>query len=173
MNIFDIIVVVILSFCLIRGFLIGMVRQISSIVGVLAGFFAGIRYYPLLVGYLDGWIHTPGYRDIAAFMILFCSIFILVILLAWVIHYLMKVSKIGWMDRVLGVIFGAAKAILVGAILLVALTTFLPPDTGMVQQSRLAIFLAPVSDKIALVVTEKVKTRYDKNIDKYLKNWKK
>lgn len=173
MNIFDIIVVVILSFCLIRGFLIGMVRQISSIVGVLAGFFAGIRYYPLLTGYLKSWIDTPGYRDIAAFMILFCSVFIVVILLAWVIHYLMKVSKIGWFDRVLGVIFGGGKAILVASILLVALTTFLPPGVGIVQQSRLARYLAPVSEKIALVVTDTVKSKYDTNIDKYIKNWKK
>lgn len=173
MNIFDIIIVVVLSFCLIRGFLIGMVRQISSIVGVLAGFLAAIRYYPLLTGYLKEWIDTPGYRDIAAFMILFCIVFIVVILLAWIIHYLMKVSKIGWVDRVLGVIFGAVKAALVVSILLVALTTFLPPGTGVVQQSRLARYLTPISEKIALFVTDKVKIKYNKNIDKYLKNWKK
>lgn len=173
MNIFDIIVAVILSFCLIRGFLIGMVRQVSSIVGVLAGFFAGIRYYSLLTGYLKGWIDTAGYRDIAAFMIIFCAVFAVVILLAWVIHYLMKVSKVGWLDRTLGVIFGAVKAILVASILLIALTTFLPPEVTIIEKSRLARYLTPVSEKITLVVTDKVKSKYDKNIDKYLKNWKK
>lgn len=173
MNIFDIIVVVILSFCLIRGFMIGIVRQVSSIVGVLAGFFAGIRYYPLLTGILQRWIENPGFRDIAAFMVIFCGVFIGVVLLAWVIHYLMKVSKISWLDRILGVVFGAVKALLVAAIILIALTTFLPPNTSVVQQSRLARYLMPVSEKITLVVTNEVKSRYDKNIDDYIKAWKK
>ncbi|MEA3231270.1 MAG: CvpA family protein [Thermodesulfobacteriota bacterium] len=173
MNIFDIIVVVILSFCLIRGFMIGMVRQVSSIVGVLAGFFAGIRYYPLLTGVLKRWIENPGYQDIAAFMIIFCGVFILVVLLAWVIHYLMKVSKIGWLDRVLGVVFGGVKALLVAAIILIALTTFLPSNASVVQGSRLARYLMPLSEKITLVVTHEVKSRYDKNIGNYIKTWKK
>ena len=173
MNIFDIIVVVILSFCLIRGFLIGIVRQISSIVGVLAGFFTGIRYYPFLSDILTKWIENTGYRDIAAFMIIFCGVFIVVILLAWVIHYLMKVSKIGWMDRVLGVVFGAVKAVLIAAILLIALTTFLYPGAAIVQESRLARYLMPISAKITLVVSKEVKSRYDKNIDNYIKYWKK
>jgi len=153
--------------------MIGIVRQVSSIVGVLAGFFAGIRYYPLLTGILKRWIENPGYRDIIAFMIIFCGVFIVVVLLAWVIHYLMKVSKIGWLDRILGVVFGAVKALLVAAIFLITLTTFLPTDTPIVQQSRLAQYLMPVSEKITLVVTHEVKSRYDKNIDHYIKAWKK
>lgn len=173
MNIFDIIVVVIISFCLIRGFLIGIVRQISSILGVLAGFFGGTQYYPLLSELLKKWIENTGYRDIAAFMIIFCGVFIVVVLLAWVIRYLMKVSKLGWMDRILGVIFGAVKAILVAAILLIALTTFLPPGAAIVQKSRLAPHLMPVSAKISLMVGKEVKSRYNKNIDKYIKYWKK
>jgi len=153
--------------------MIGIVRQVSSIVGVLAGFFAGIRYYPLLTGILQRWIENPGFRDIAAFMAIFCGVFIVVVLLAWVIHYLMKVSKISWLDRILGVVFGAVKALLVAAIILIALTTFLPSNTSVVQQSRLARYLMPVSEKITIVVTSEVKSRYDKNIDDYIKAWKK
>lgn len=173
MNFFDIIIVIILSFCLIRGFMLGIVRQISSIVGVLAGFFAGIRYYPLLTGMLTGWIEDPGYRNIAAFMIIFCGVFIVVILLAWVIHYLMKVSKIGWIDRVMGVFFGAFKALLIGSILLIALTTFLPANTALIQQSRLARHMTIVSEKMAVVIKREAKTKFDTNIDTYLKYWKK
>ncbi len=173
MNFFDIIIVVILSFCLIRGFMLGIVRQVSSIVGVLAGFFAGIRYYPLLTGLLTGWIENPGYRNIAAFTILFCSIFIFVILLAWVIHYLMKISKIGWVDRVMGVFFGAFKALLLGSILLIAMTTFLPAHTDFIEQSRLARYMAVVSEKMSVVIKREAKSRFDTNIDTYLKYWKK
>ena len=122
--------------------MIGIVRQVSSIVGVLAGFFAGIRYYPLLTGILQRWIENPGFRDIAAFMVIFCGVFIGVVLLAWVI-------------------------------ILSALPTFLPSNTSVVQQSRLARYLMPVSEKITLVVTSEVKSRYDKNIDDYIKAWKK
>ncbi|GEM_PF-159437 len=173
MNFFDIIVVVILSFCLIRGFMLGLIRQISSIVGVLAGFFAGIRYYSLLTGLLTGWVENPGYRNIAAFAILFCAVFIAVILLAWVIHYLLKITRISWVDRGLGVLFGAFKAVLIGAIFLLALTTFLPAHTPLIEQSRLARYMMVVSENMAVVIKRKAKTRFDTNIDTYLKYWNK
>jgi len=173
MNIFDIVVVVILSFCLIRGFMLGIVRQISSIVGVLAGFFAGSRYYSLLTGMLTGWIDKPGYRNITAFAILFCAVFVLVILLAWVIHYLMKITKTGWIDRVMGVVFGGLKGLLIGCILLVALTTFLPAHAALIEQSRLARHMMVISEKMAVVIRHEAKTRFDTNIDTYLNYWKK
>jgi membrane protein required for colicin V production len=173
MNFFDIVIVVIISFCLIRGFMLGIVRQVSSIVGVLAGFFAGIRYYPLLTGMLTGWVENPGYRNIAAFMIIFCGVFIAIILLAWVIHYLMKISKIGWMDRIVGVFFGAFKAVLVGSIFLIALTTFLPANSTVIRESRLAPYLTVVSEKLVFIIKRESKNRFDTNIDSYLKSWKK
>ena len=50
MNPFDMVIVVILSFCLIRGFFRGLIKELASIVGVLGGFYAAYTYYPILQG---------------------------------------------------------------------------------------------------------------------------
>ncbi|MGA6927040.1 MAG: CvpA family protein, partial [Desulfosarcina sp.] len=59
MNPFDIVVVTILAYGLIRGIFRGLVREISSIVGVLGGFYAAYTYYPQVARLIDGWISNP------------------------------------------------------------------------------------------------------------------
>ena len=40
MNILDILIAVIVGFCLVRGIFRGIIKELTSIVGVVAGFFA-------------------------------------------------------------------------------------------------------------------------------------
>ena len=44
MNYLDIIIVVILSYCVIRGVFRGLIKELSSIIGVFGGFYAAYTY---------------------------------------------------------------------------------------------------------------------------------
>ena len=46
MNPFDILMLIILAYGLIRGIFRGLVRELASIIGVLGGFYAAYSYYP-------------------------------------------------------------------------------------------------------------------------------
>ena len=56
MNLFDIVVVIIIGFCLIRGGFRGLVKELSAIVGVLAGYYGAYTYYPEVAAMLSRWI---------------------------------------------------------------------------------------------------------------------
>ena len=74
MNLFDITVIIITSYCLIRGVFRGLIKEISSIVGVLGGFYAAYTYYGDLGKLLGRWISDTAYLNILSFLIIFTGI---------------------------------------------------------------------------------------------------
>ena len=73
MNTFDIAIIVIFGFCMIRGFFRGLIKELSSIIGVLGGFYAAYTYYMQVAIPLSGWIQNDSYRNILSFLIIFAE----------------------------------------------------------------------------------------------------
>jgi membrane protein required for colicin V production len=173
MNFFDIAVIVIVCVSLIRGLMIGLVRQLASIFGVLAGFYVAYSTYPILDPYLQHWIANDGHRHVASFTIIFCAVFFLVVLVAWIISYLMKVTMTAWLDKVLGVLFGALKGVLIVTVLFIVLTTFLPKGAVFLQQSTLAPYVGPVAERLTGLVTVDMKEQFRIKLDALRQSWNK
>jgi uncharacterized membrane protein required for colicin V production len=70
MNPFDILILVILGYCAVRGLFRGLVKEVSSIIGVLGGFYAAYSYYALLANLLTRLISDTAYRNILSFLII-------------------------------------------------------------------------------------------------------
>jgi membrane protein required for colicin V production len=173
MNFFDIIVIVILGYCLIRGIFRGLVKELSSIIGVFGGFYAAYTYYPALATPLSKWIANAGYLNILSFLIIFCGVFIIISILGVVINYLLKIVFLGWLDRVSGAMFGAMKGLLIVSVLLIALTAFLPKGTPVVKDSLLSPYVMLVSEKMANVISKDMKHSFSTKIETIKKAWKK
>lgn len=173
MNVFDVVIVVIVSFCLIRGLFRGLIREISSIVGVLAGFYGAYTYYPMVEPNFARWVETPGYRNIISFFLLFCAILISVNLIARLIRYLLNIVFLGWVDRLCGMVFGAAKGLLIVSVLFIALTTMLPKGATIVTESRLSPHVAIVSEAISVFVSQDMRNQIQLNLEGIKKSWEK
>ncbi|MBW1726200.1 MAG: CvpA family protein [Deltaproteobacteria bacterium] len=173
MNFFDIIVIVILGYCLIRGVFRGLIKELSSIIGVLGGFYAAFTYYPLVAKPLSKWIANTGYLNILSFLIIFCGVFIIISILGVIINYLLKIAFLSWLDRILGSVFGAMKGVLIVSVLFIALTAFLPKGTPVIKDSLLSPYVTLVSEKIAKVVSKDMKHAFSAKIATIKKAWKK
>jgi len=173
MNVFDLIVVVVVSFCLVRGLFRGLVREVSSIVGVLAGFYGAYTYHPMVEFIFEKWVANPGYRKVLAFFILFCAILIGINILANLIRYLLNIVFLGWVDRLCGMVFGGAKGLLIVSVLFIILTTLLPKGSTIVTQSRLSPHVANISELIAVFVSRDMKNQLDLQIEGIKKSWEK
>jgi membrane protein required for colicin V production len=164
MNLLDIVIVVILAYCLIRGIFRGLIKELSSIVGVMAAFYAAYTYYPELAHLLGRWISDQGYRRIFSFMIVFSIIFILISILGVIIKYLMNIAYLGWIDRICGAAFGSIKGLLIISVLLLALTSFLPSGSPLLKNSLLAPHIVLISEKLAKLVPPDMKRQFKKGI---------
>ena len=172
MNPFDIIIIVILGFSLVRGIFRGLVKEVSSIIGVLGGFYAAYTYYPALAKLIAGLIRETAYLYILSFLIIFCSVLIIVGILGVIIKYLLNIAFLGWVDRIGGVGFGLVKGILIASILFITLTAFLPKGSAFLKNSMLAPRVSWVSEKMAKVVSKEMKQDFMAKLGELKKAWK-
>lgn len=172
MNFFDILIIVILGYNLVRGLFRGLVKEVSSIIGVLGGFYAAYTYYPLPAKWLSGLIHNTAYLNILSFLIVFCCVLIVVGILGVIIKYLLDIAFLGWADRVFGVCFGIIKGILIVSILFITLTAFLPKGSGIIKNSTMAPHVSWISEKMAKVITKEMKQDFLVKLKELKKTWK-
>jgi len=173
MNSFDIVVAVILGFCLIRGIFRGLVKEMASIIGVLAGFYAAYTYYPEMAGLLSRWIDNMIYLNITSFMVIFCLILIIISILGVVLKYLMSIAHLGWADRVSGACFGVLKGVLIVSVLLVTLTAFLPKGSPLVRDSLLAPHINMLSENMAKIISADMRQAFDEKMGELKDFWEK
>lgn len=122
MNIVDMVVIAVVCVCLIRGIFRGLSRELSSIIGILAGFYSAYLFYPHAAGKLPAFIPRGAFADMAGFALVFCCVVIAVGLLGLLVRYALGITMMGWLDRLLGGLFGAVKGVLVVVVLLFFIT---------------------------------------------------
>ena len=172
MNPFDILIIVILGYSLVRGLFRGLVKELSSIIGVLGGFYAAYTYYKVLAGLLAGLIHDTAYLNILSFLVIFCGVLIIVGVLGVIIKYLLNIAFLGWVDRIGGIVFGVVKGVLIVSILFITLTAFLPKGTAFIKDSQLAPHVSWVSERMAKVISKEMKQDFKAKLGELKKAWK-
>ncbi len=173
MNALDIVICMIGGYCLIRGLFRGIIKEITSIVGVFIGFYVAYLYYPLVASWLSSLIANKSYLNIISFFLIFIIILLAVGFVGVILKHLFKTAALGWADRILGGTFAMVKAVLIISVLLIALTAFLPENSPLMKHSRLAPHISSASEKLVAGISEKMKQRFHDNIKALKESWKK
>ena len=161
-----------MGYSLVRGIFRGLVKEVSSIIGVLGGFYAAFTYYTMLAKFLSGLIKETAYLNILSFLIIFCGVLIIVGILGVIIKYLLNIAFLGWVDRIGGVCLGLVKGILIASILFITLTAFLHKGSAFLKNSMLAPHVSWVSEKMAKVVSKEMKQDFMAKLGELKKAWK-
>ena len=172
MNPFDVFIIIVICYSIIRGLFRGLVKEVSSIIGVLGGFYAAYSYYPMVAKLIARFVKDPSYLNILSFLIIFCLILIIISITGVIIKYLLNVAFLGWVDRLCGVFFGLIKGILIVTVLFIILTTFLPKGAPLIKQSVLAPHVTWISEKMVNVVSKEIRRDFFNKLDEFKKAWK-
>ena len=146
MNIIDIVIIAILAFCIIRGLMLGLINSISSLFAIVAGVFLSKRYYQEVYLIMKG-INLPDHHGIISYVIVFLLFFIGFKVLFFLIKQVSTSSGLSGVDRVLGVILGLAKGLLIAGIMITAVQVLLPPRSNVIATS----VLLPYYNKIIAI----------------------
>jgi membrane protein required for colicin V production len=172
MNILDIVILVILGFCLVRGIFRGIIKEVTSIAGVFVGFFVAYNFYPFVAVLISRFFTNEALLNIASFFLAFTILFLLVGLVGVILKHLFKAVALGWVDRLLGATLGFIKAVLIVSVLLVPLTTYLPQKTPVMKDSLLAPYATKISQVLVAVVPKEMKEKFHENINALKETWK-
>ena len=172
MNLFDLLLVAVLAYCLIRGIFRGLVKELSSIVGVLGGLYAAYTYYAVLSDLLARWITHSANRHIISCLVLFFGVYFIISIVGVMIKHLMNIVFIGWTDRICGAFFGAVKGVLIGAVLILVLTTFLPKNTAILRDSHAARYVMRISATMANMASKDIQSLFSAKAKELNKAWR-
>jgi membrane protein required for colicin V production len=171
MNLLDYTLIGVFGYCLARGVFRGLVKELSSIIGVMGGFYAAYSYYPLLAKFLADKIANTGYLHIFSFLILFIGIYITVSFAGVVIKHLMNIAFLGWTDRVCGALFGSLKGLLIITIGVMMLTAFLPKNAMILKQSMVTRYTVQISSLLVKVVPDDMQKSFRVKMKALKKAW--
>jgi len=147
MTAFDYTVLAILGLSIIFSVMRGLVKEVLSILAWFVAFYVGRTYTDQMLPLMPADIPSESLRTLAAFLVLFLATLLLATLLAIAISAIFKKIGLGWLNRLLGAVFGAFRGVLVVCILvLLAGMTEMPKDARW----KNAMFSAPIE---ALVVS--------------------
>jgi membrane protein required for colicin V production len=107
MNLVDILIWAVLLVFVAKGFLRGLVSEVCSLLGLVAGGWAAFRYSPYLAEASRPLIHLPHHIAVAlSFVVIFLLIGLLFFLFGHLLTVVFKIMLLGGINRVGGVVFG-------------------------------------------------------------------
>jgi membrane protein required for colicin V production len=121
MTVFDISFLAIVAALTLRGLWRGFMLEWASVAGLIAGYLVAMTYADVLAQWLVSETNLhPSTAKYTGFLIALLLTYVLVAALAKILTKLLKLILLGWINRLLGAISGAAKGLLLSGILLLA-----------------------------------------------------
>jgi membrane protein required for colicin V production len=110
MNYLDVIIALPLLWGIYRGYSKGLIVSVASLLALIVGVFAAIHFSTFFGGYFNIWFHPdPKHLKALSFALTFILVVILVMLIGWSLDKLIKVVALGFVNRILGIIFNGIK----------------------------------------------------------------
>ena len=148
MTAFDYALLVIVGASILLSVMRGMVREILALLSWVAALWITNIYTMQLAPMLPASIPSQSLRLLAAFAILFLGSLLIMSLISIALSQFVKVLGLGPLDRVLGVVFGLARGVLIALVLVLAAGL-----TSMPHQEywKNAMFSAPLEAVVQYV----------------------
>jgi len=122
----DIVLIIILLILAFHGLIIGIIRSICDIIGILIAYVLAVSFSPML-----------GMPRFVAFLLIFVIIVIGVHILGRIISKAIRSTPLGTIDRLLGGVLGLIKGLVICFVFLLILFLLKRPNTA-VQGSLIA-----------------------------------
>src|SRR5580700_4788629 len=151
MNLFDCFLIAVLAYSTIIAFLRGIILEIFSLVGLIAGILLASWNYKHLAILLGHLITTPAIAEIVAFLLIIIGPMVLCTLLGKALNRTAHAIGLGFFDRLLGAVFGFARGCLFSIAILMAVAAFRPHSTWA-ENSRLSPYFLAGAHAVSFVV---------------------
>ncbi len=136
MNWIDLVILALLAFGLIQGFIDGLIIEIAQLAALVLGIWGAIHFSWWTADKLAGWFDIQAaWTGIVSFAVTFIAIVIVVYLVGKILDSILKAVSLGFVIKTLGAVFGVLKTALILSVIFVFLNTinekrqFLPANT--------------------------------------------
>jgi membrane protein required for colicin V production len=142
MNLFDWFLIVILAWSTILAFVRGLLLELFSLGGLIAGILLASWNYHSFAPLLRRLITNPSIADVVAFLLIAIGVMVLCTIAGKVLNSTANAIGLGFFNRLLGAVFGFARGCLIGVAIMMAAAAFLPPAPWITNSYLAPYFLA-------------------------------
>jgi membrane protein required for colicin V production len=171
MNWIDLIIVILLILAVISGFTNGLVKEVASLAGLILGIWGAIKFSNFTAAKLYDWFDMSGqYVGIIAFIVTFCVIVVIIHFIGILADKVVDAVSLGFLNRILGMVFGAIKNILILSVIFSVLNAidarrpFLPK--ARIEESK---FYNPISDIVPAIFPVLGEGNFRQSFDRFKK----
>ena len=119
MNYLDIILSLPILWGIYRGFTKGFIVSVASLAALILGVYAAIHFSSFTGEYINRWFHPePQHLKILSFTISFFLVVIIVRIIGWALDKMIKSAVLGFLNRILGVIFNGLKWVIILSVII-------------------------------------------------------
>ena len=138
MNIIDAIILICLVPALIMGLMKGFISQAVSIVSLIVGIWASARFADIVTAWISQYTTaSEPILKIVAFALILIVVFLALGLLGRLLEKILNFAFLGWVNRLLGVVFSMLKAILIIG-LVILLISSLNDNLGLIKPETIS-----------------------------------
>ncbi len=142
MNWFDFVLILIFAVSVVSGMVKGFAKLVVGLAATILGLLLALWFYGTAGSFLLPYVSHRGVANFVGFLAIFCSVMILGAILGKLLSVMLKWAGLSWLDRLLGAVFGALRALVLAIALVLALLAFTPkPPPQSLVQSRLAPYV--------------------------------
>ena len=139
---FDIAIIAVIIISALISLVRGFVKESISLATWLVAGFIALTYYLVLADLLIPYIESPTLSQAAAFAILFITTLIVGAIINYMVSQLVSKTGLSGTDKTLGVVFGAARGVLIVAmVVLFAGLTPMPAEPWWKESMMVEHFL--------------------------------
>lgn len=117
MTVFDYVVIAIVGLSLLFGLWRGVIGEIIALLAWALGIFAAVEFGELAGRQVFGGVSDPAVRMLAGCVLIFVAVLIVMALIRLAVNSMVKALGLTVSDRLLGMIFGVARGVLVVMVL--------------------------------------------------------
>ncbi len=157
MNFLDIGILIIIALTTIRGFFKGLIQEAAGLLATIFSFYLASYYYKDLALKAARFLSNHHILlEIFCFILIFLVSLLLFHFLAMMVRGAIRLVLLGWLDRILGGLFGLIKGAVIIFFLVTILTVFQPKSAVLVKGSRFFPPILSFTGKITLLIPHKI-----------------
>lgn len=153
LTVLDLILLALFIPAIIGGISKGFIRQVAGLIALILGIWAGYHFSFLVSDRLKIWFElSTSLINILSFAIIFIGVLLIVSLIGRLASQIVKLVLLGWVDKILGIVFAVIKAAFIISIAIYLLNSldsfwnFLPEKN--LADSVVYKFLEQIAPKI-------------------------
>jgi membrane protein required for colicin V production len=172
MNWLDYVLMIIIGLSVLHGLSHGALRMLTSILSFVLGIYGASKWHSQAGALAQSHFGTsPVTSDIIGYVAIFLLIFATVEIVGQRIIALAELVHLNLLDRLAGAAFGAVLGALFAGLNIVLLTTLLPPNYPLLQNSQLAPEILLYDQRLLGYVPSEVKRVYEDKRDQLARYW--